>query len=161
MIGAVQLVAINYTQAELPRELANAINLLRSNPAVRLLDVYAASRARDRTISERSLAGVIDGSGEVLGGEIIRNVLRSARARRVRYSYTTDLSGFLVRGGPVIDLYDSLPPGTNAVLLLIEHRWSQPLEDAMRNTSASPLADGWVGREELHEAGYTMNDVPA
>jgi hypothetical protein len=152
-----QIIAIGYKQAELPSEVARQINLLRSHPAVRLLDVYAVSRAKNRTIAEHPIDGVTSDRG----GEIIKNVLSSARSRRVRYSYTTDLSGFLVQGGPVIDLYESLPVATNAVFLLIEHRWSQPLEESMRKGSIYPLADGWVGREELHSAGYAMNDIPA
>ena len=154
VIGAVQILAIGYRQDDLPQEIGQQITLLRSSDAVRLLDVYAISRARDRTITEHAIDGVSDWDGE-----LIRRMLRTAGASRVLNSYTTDSSGFLVQGTPIPDPKVSLPPGSNLVLLLIEHLWALPLEDAMRHGSAYPLAGGWAGREVLEDAGLTMKDT--
>jgi len=86
-------------------------------------------------------------------------MLRTAGASRVLNSYTTDSSGFLVQGTPIPDPKVSLPEGTSLVLLLIEHMWAQPLEDAMRHGSAFPLAGGWAGRDVLQAAGLAMNEA--
>lgn len=155
MIGAVQILAIGYKQAELPSRIVRQINLLRSSEAVSLLDVYAVKKAKDRTLTEVPIEE-IDG----WDGELIRSLLRSAGARRVFDSYVTDSSGFLVQGTSIPDLRISLPEGTTVVILLIEHIWARTLEEAMRDGSTFPLAGGWAGREALEEAGLSM-DAPA
>lgn len=154
MIGAVQIVALGYRQAELPTEIVNEINLLRSNDAVRLLDVYAIKKAKDRTITEQAVEEVNDWDGE-----LIRKMLRSAGASRVLNTYTTDTTGFLVQGTSIPDLGVSVPDGTNVIILLIEHVWANPLEDALRNGSAFPVAGGWAGRQALEKAGLAMDDT--
>ncbi|MFB6396499.1 hypothetical protein [Polymorphospora lycopeni] len=154
MIGAVQILAIGYKQAELPKEIGRQINLLRSSDAVRLLDVYAIHKARDRTITEQAIEAISDWDGN-----LIRKILTSAGAHRAFSSYTTDASGFLVQGTPIPDPTVSVPAGTNLVILLIEHLWAGPLQDAMRNGSAFPLAGGWAGRDVLQKAGLVMNDT--
>ncbi|WP_349878138.1 hypothetical protein ABIH81_29495 [Micromonospora sp. HUAS YX12] len=153
MIGAVQILALGYKQAELPKEIVHQINLLRSSDAVRLLDVYAISKAMNRTMTEHPIEEIEDWDGE-----LIRGLLRSAGASRVLSTYTTDSTGFLVQGTAIPDLKVSVPEGTNAIILLIEHLWAGSLESALREGSVFPLAGGWVGRDVLQVAGLTMNE---
>ncbi|GAA0376716.1 hypothetical protein GCM10009541_18960 [Micromonospora gifhornensis] len=154
MIGAVQVLALGYKQAELPKEIVNEINLLRSSDAVRLLDIYAINKGKDRTITEHAIEEINDWDGE-----LIRKMLRSAGASRVLNTYTTDSTGFLVQGTPIPDIGVSVPDGTNVIVLLIEHVWASPLEDALRDGSAFPVAGGWAGRQALQNAGLVMNDT--
>ncbi|MET7966815.1 hypothetical protein [Micromonospora sp. NPDC005305] len=153
MIGTVQILAIGYKQSRLPKAIEQQVSLLKSSPAVRLIDVYAIAKGKNRVLTEHG----IEAFGK-FDGEAIRQLLRSSGAARVISSYTVDSSGFLVQGTPIPDLKESIPPGTNAVILLIEHLWARPLEDAMRNGDAFPLAGGWAGRDALSDAGLGINE---
>ncbi|WP_431880406.1 hypothetical protein [Micromonospora marina] len=73
MIGAVQILALGYKQTELPEEIIHEINLLRSNDAVRLLDVYAINKAANRTMTEHGIEEIKDWDGA-----LIRGLLRTA-----------------------------------------------------------------------------------
>ena len=44
---------------------------------------------------------------------------------------------------------DVIPPGTMAVVALIEHRWAIPVGDAVRHAGGETLADAWVHPEDL------------
>jgi uncharacterized membrane protein len=44
---------------------------------------------------------------------------------------------------------DVIPPGSMAVVALIEHRWAIPLQDAVRRVGGMTLADAWVHPEDL------------
>ena len=153
VIGTVQILVIGYRQSRLPEAIEQEVSLLKSSPAVRLLDVYAIAKGKDRVLTEYG----IEAFGK-FDGEAIRRLLRSSGAARVISSYAVDSSGFLVQGTPIPDLKESVPPGTNAVILLIEHLWARPLEDAMRNGDAFPLAGGWAGRDALTEVGLGMDE---
>lgn len=153
VIGTVQILVIGYKQSSLPEAIEQQVSLLGSSPAVRLIDIYAIAKGKDRVLTEYEIQafGKFD-------GETIRRLLRSSGAARVISSYSADSSGFLVEGTSIPDLKESVPLGTNAVILLIEHLWARPLEDAMRNGDAFPLAGGWAGRDALTAAGLGMDE---
>ena len=70
-----------------------------------------------------------------------------------------DGRGFLFAGDVLPDPRDTLPNGSSAVLLALEHRWALPLRDAVLATSGSPLVDAWLGRDALRYVGLLRSDV--
>ena len=75
MIGATQILVLGYKQPELPVGIREQINQLRSNSAVRLVDVYGFNKAGNRVITEQAVSGLDDWDGV-----IIKRILESASA---------------------------------------------------------------------------------
>lgn len=153
MIGAVQIIVLGYNQPDLPTGIRNQINLLRTNPAIRIIDVYGICKSDNRVLAEQGILGLDDWDGA-----LIREILQSASASRVLHSYAEDRTGYLVPGGPIPDLKASVPAGSNIIVLLVEHLWANALETSLRDGSAFPVAGAWVGRQALENAGLALDD---
>jgi hypothetical protein len=44
---------------------------------------------------------------------------------------------------------DSIPPGTMAVVVLLEHRWAIPVRDAVQRAGGTTLADAWIHPDDI------------
>ncbi|MEU1812642.1 hypothetical protein O7622_22595 [Micromonospora sp. WMMD1076] len=153
MIGPVQLILIGYTQANLPRSVKQQIDSLRDNPGIRLLDVYQIDMDRKRILSE----GESEGPTPEMGA-IIKRLLTAAGAAATLGETALSGTGYLMHGDEIPDLRTHVTAGTHVVALLIEHRWANPLWNAVRKSTAFPITDGWMGREALQKAGLATNE---
>jgi mRNA degradation ribonuclease J1/J2 len=50
---------------------------------------------------------------------------------------------------------DTIPVGTTAAVVLLEHLWAIPLRDAIKNAGGVPLAESWITDDDLLAAGAT------
>ena len=54
---------------------------------------------------------------------------------------------------------DRIPPGTAALLLLIEHQWARELKGAIRNAGGVPIVQGFLTPEALLMVGAELRAV--
>ena len=48
---------------------------------------------------------------------------------------------------------DSIPPGTTAAIVILEHRWAIPLRNAITRAGGVALADRWLHPQDLLAVG--------
>jgi len=72
---------------------------------------------------------------------------------RVRIAETQD--GDAADTAALEEVADGLEPGTAAAIALLEHRWAIPLREAIARAGGQPIADVWVGPEDLARLGVS------
>src|SRR5262249_35438945 len=125
---------------------------------VRLIDALVMRKNRDGTLTQQPSpdplpeipsAGLISilldraGAETALASSASRSGTAGSRAGR----------GVIFRGEPIPDPRDTVPPGSHALALLIEHQWAALLHDALLQSNAAPVGDGWIGIDALEEMG--------
>jgi hypothetical protein len=85
-------------------------------------------------------------------------VLDQARARPMLAEPTLSgppphTRGVLFPADPLKDPRDVMPQGSNAVVLLLEHRWGARLRQAVADVGAYPVAGTWLSAAAVDELG--------
>jgi uncharacterized membrane protein len=128
--GPVELVAIGFPQAKVPVPVQTAIARAIASEVVRLLDLVVLRRSTD---GELIVVEVED-----LGDEIEITGL--------------DLPGSGLTGDDdIASIGEGIPPGTSAVVLVVEHSWARELVGAARDAGAVVLASERIPAEVVNE----------
>jgi hypothetical protein len=154
MIGPVQLLMIGFKDPELPSDVRHQVDDLRANPAVRLLDVQLYHKERG-VVSRQDVSGFTTDEQSGAGGIVDRMMTRTMAAE-VMSGGAPSGQGHLMRGDPIPDPTNDVPDNTNVLVIMLEHVWATPLFDSVRDTSAFPLTDAWLGRQSLARAGFDV-----
>jgi hypothetical protein len=67
--------------------------------------------------------------------------------------YSKALRTALIDESEVWDLAESIPNGSAAAIVLIEHLWAAPLRNAIARAGGVPVSDEWVHPLDLVEVG--------
>ena len=148
--GPVQIVVVGFDDLKLGNQVLAELRRLSSLEVVRLVDAVIVTKSRSGELvrvpatdptEETSQLGAIAGALLGLEDEIEEGTAGAASA-------SVEVLGFLgdERTWSVADV---IPPGTMAVVALIEHRWAIPVGDAVRHAGGETLADAWVHPEDL------------
>ena len=158
--GPVQIVVVGFDDLKLGDQVVAELRRLRSLEVVRLVDAVIVAKSRtgelvrvpatDPTQASSQLGAI---AGELLGleDEIEDGTGGAARA-------SVEVQGFL-GDERTWSVADAIPPGTMAVVALIEHRWAIPVGDAVRHAGGETLADAWIHPDDL--AAFTAVSAPA
>ena len=136
-----QLLAFGF-KADAPFEgqLVGALERLESGGALRILDVLFV--AADEATGELLAINLQGGTGG-LTAKLLDFRLDPAARRRASERTPEALR----------DLGGNLQPGTALAAVLVEHRWSQALEDAVSRVGGRPLACEYVDASTLSDLG--------
>jgi hypothetical protein len=154
MIGPVQLLMIGFKDPELPSDVRRTVDDLRANPAVKLLDVQVYHKERG-VASRQELSGFTT-EGQSGAGGLVDQMMTRTMASEVMSGGAPSGRGYLMRGDPIPDPTNDVPDNTNVLVLMLEHLWATPLFDSVRDSSAFPLTDAWLGRQSLAQAGLDV-----
>ncbi len=154
MIGPVQLLMIGFSEPELPADVRREVDDLRTNPAVRLLDVQIYHKERGQVTRQELSGFTTDSHSEA--GDVVDQIMTSAAASEVMAGGAPSGQGYLMRGDPIPDPRNDVPSDTNVLVLMLEHSWATPLFDSVRHSQAFPVADAWLGRQSLQKAGLDV-----
>jgi hypothetical protein len=128
--GPVQLLVLAFEGGEFKGAVRSELERLTEADTIRVLD--AVFVAKDADGSVRTLE-----AGEQ-GGRMLLRLLDGADT------------------GAEAQLEDaaaSIPAGTAAALLVIEHRWAVPLREAVASVGGKTVAQTWIGDDELSAVG--------
>jgi hypothetical protein len=158
--GPVQLNMFTFRGPQVPSDLGRVVDGLRMerHQGVRLLDALVLRRNNNGTMVQEPSP---DPLPEIHSAGLISKLLDRAEAEATMavgpspsetYESRTG-RGIIFRGERMPDPRDSLPPGSHALVLLIEHQWAAPLHDAILHSDASPAGNAWIGIDALQEVG--------
>jgi hypothetical protein len=138
----VQVVIIGFDGPAIPDEVRAAVADLPGRQDVRLVDALGLSRDRDGSIRRHDLPDLRPDEPSLRGA--LHKLLDEARSRPVLEDATLSGAprqdrGVLFKVDGLSDPRDVLPHGSNAVGLLLEHRWGAQLRGAVAHAGAYRL----------------------
>jgi uncharacterized membrane protein len=154
-IGPVQMLVLGFAEPEFTGKIAAEIDRLREHEFVRILDavvvhkddageitaVQASDLTTDEAIEVGALAGALIGLGE---GDAEAGAVAGA---------LEGADGHVIPDEEVWYVADTIPAGSAAAVLLIEHLWAIPLRDAIVDAGGIALTDEWIHPADLVAAG--------
>ena len=142
------MVVIGFPDAEFRGETIRALTNLRGRGVIRLIDalfvrkdgqgqISASMRESDLTLHEREALGAVVGGllGVMAGGDQESEALGATLAAQ---AIADGAFGFGI--GDLQNVKERIPPGTAALLLLVEHQWARELKGAIETRRCSDRA---------------------
>jgi uncharacterized membrane protein len=138
-VGPLQLIVIRYEGDRVDDAIGRELSTLEQERAVRVVDLALVGRSADAPPRVRRVRDFTDAELEPFRGA------------------TGDLMG-LLRPTLLEDVAADLPPGTTALVALVDHTWTTGLRDAVRRSGGELVTDAFLAPEtvdalnaELHE----------
>ena len=113
-------------------------------------------RESDLTLHEREALGAVVGGmlGVMAGGDQESEALGATLAAQ---AIADGAFGFGI--GDLQNVKERIPPGTAALLLLVEHQWARELKGAIRKHGGVPIVQGFLTPEALVMVGAELRAV--
>ncbi len=138
-VGPLQLIVIRYEGDRVDDAIGRELSTLEQERAVRVVDLALVGRSADAPPRVRRVRDFTDVELEPFRGAM------------------GDLMG-LLRPTLLDDVAADLPPGTTALVALVDHTWTTGLRDAVRRSGGELVTDAFLAPEtvdalnaELHE----------
>lgn len=156
-MGPVQMLVLGFAEPDFTGKIAAELERLREHDFVRIVDALvvqkdddgdiAALQASDLTTDEAMEMGAIAGALIGFGyGEEAAQVGAELGAAE-------GADGHLIPDEEVWYVADSIPNGSAAAIILLEHLWAIPLRDAIVEAGGIALADEWIHAGDLLAVG--------
>lgn len=153
MSGPLQVLAVGFgPEADFEGRVLAEVDRLEGRGIVRVLDMLVVAKGDDGTV-DRLVIGDDEDYGALLAG-----VLPSVGSGPTEAT-VAGVEGF----GPVDArvLADSLAPGTALAFVLVEHRWAEPLFEAIADSDGVLLAEGFLTPSTVLHVGAEMAAMDA
>ncbi|MEI7593211.1 MAG: DUF6325 family protein [Actinomycetes bacterium] len=155
--GPVQMLILEFDNDAMSSEILPELNRLRDADLIRLIDLLIVEKAADGSIVavETSDLGTEEAMEfGAIAGALIGLGIDGEEGAEVGAVLGAEMAadGSLL-DGDVWYVADAIPPGSMAVIALIEHTWAIPLRTAIKNSGGIALADEWIHPEDLIAIG--------
>jgi hypothetical protein len=155
-LGPVQIVVIGLCDAQLVAGLVPEVRRLRDCPGIRLIDLVLVHKDE----SGRLVKVAVHEAEPAEFGEVAELLVGTGAVAEqgLWVGAAAGAGSGLGTDGPTEAwaVSDSIPPGTTAAVLLIEHRWAIPLRSAVVRVHGFALEDTWVRTVDLIETGTAL-----
>jgi uncharacterized membrane protein len=159
-MGPVQMLVLGFVEPDFTGKIAAEIDRLREHEFVRIIDALVVQKddagdmtvlqASDLTIDEATEMGALAGALVGFGyGNTEAGAVAGAAA---------GADGHLIPDEQAWYVADTIPNGTTAAIVLLEHLWAIPLRDAITDAGGVALADEWIHPSDLVAAGLAAAD---
>jgi len=152
------MMVIGFPEPNFTGEIVAELNRLREHEFVRIIDalvvqkdddgnitaVQASDLSQDEAMEMGAIAGALVGFG--YGGE-------DALEAGSELGAAAGEDGHLIPDEEVWYVADTIPNGSVAAVLVLEHLWAIPLRDAIVGAGGIALADEWIHASDLVAAG--------
>jgi Family of unknown function (DUF6325) len=144
MTGPVQVLVVGFEHPDFTGEVMAELARLTGAGIVRVVDVLLVTRTEDGTFETLPAPpGFPPGAGElaarILGGP--DDVAVPTPVEEHQWS-----------------LADAVAAGTSAAVALIEHRWAEPLREAIYRAGGTPLDETWLSPEDVDRVTALVQD---
>jgi len=129
-IGSLEYVVISFEDDQFTHEILPELNAIQEKGLIRVVDLLFVIKDTDNTVTISEVSELSD--EELLAYEGIAG----------------DLMG-LFTAEDIERLAEEIPPGTSAVIILLEHTWATGLAEAVRRAGGALLTGGLVTPEAL------------
>ena len=129
-IGSLEYVVIGLEDDQFAHEIQPELNAIQEKGHIRVVDLLFVIKETDNTVTLREVSERSDEELEAYEG------------------IAGDLMGLLT-AEDVERLAEEIPPGTSAVVILLEHTWATGLAEAVRRAGGTLFSGGMVTPEAL------------
>ena len=129
-IGSLEYVVIGLEDDQFAHEILPELNAIQEKGHIRVVDLLFVIKETDNTVTLREVSERSDEELEAYEG------------------IAGDLMGLLT-AEDVERLAEEIPPGTSAVIILLEHTWATGLAEAVRRAGGTLFSGGMVTPEAL------------
>ncbi|MEI7860051.1 MAG: hypothetical protein WCI26_09515 [Acidimicrobiales bacterium] len=154
-MGPVQMLVLGFSEPEFTGKIAAELDKLREHEFVRIIDALVVNKADDGTVTALQVSdlttdeamemGAIAGALVGLGvGDPEDGALLGA---------IEGADGHLIPDEEMWFVADSIPNGSVAAILLLEHLWAIPLRNSIVEAGGIALTDEWIHPADLVAVG--------
>jgi len=140
-MGPVQVLVVGFEEPAFEGRIMEELERLKDQDVVRLVSLVVVHKHDDGTVERLTASDVSEGeerSGLAAALAGLGEDLEDARADA---------------DGDYWYIDDTIPPGSAAAIVVLEHRWAASLREAIGDAGGRPLADAWVHPADLEGAG--------
>ncbi len=162
--GPVQMLVVGFDEPNFTGKIAAELDRLREHDVIRLVDmlvvekddagnitaVQASDLSQDEAMEFGAIAGALIGFGAEGEEGIEAGAIAGAEALE---------DGHAISEEEVWYVEDTIPNGSAAAVVLIEHRWAIPLRDAIVDAGGIALADEWLHPADLVAVGLAAAEA--
>ena len=154
-IGPVQMLVLGFAEPEFTGKIVAELDKLREHAFVRVLDALVVEKDDDGEITAVQLSDLsVDEAMELgaLAGALVGLGVGDAEDG-AELGALEGADGHVIPDEEAWYVADTIPPGSVAAVLLLEHLWAIPFRDAIVDAGGIALADEWIHPADLVAAG--------
>ena len=157
-LGPVQIIVVGMADAHLALELLPELHRLRDLDGIRLIDLVLLDKDEEGRLRRLDFGRAADRPAGF--GDLVERLVGLGPDGEQGLSVGPGAGAASRPAGPgptqTWAVSDSIPPGTPAVVLLIEHPWAIPLRHAIDRAGGFALEDTWVHPGDLIARGAAL-----
>ena len=154
-IGPVQMLVLGFSEPEFTGKIAAELDKLREHEFVRIVDALVVNKDDDGQITALQVSDLTSDEAMEMGA--IAGALVGLGAGDLEAGAAAGAAegadGHLIPDEEAWYVADTIPNGSAAAILLLEHRWAAPFRDAIVDAGGIALADEWIHPEDLVAVG--------
>ena len=159
-MGPVQVLVVGFGEdAEFKGAALDELRRLREHDIVRVIDLLVIHHNEDGSVEKLEFADHEElAELGAIAGALIGFGAAGAEGAEVGAEAGAELGDKdeLYDDAEVWYLADSIPPGTTAAIVILEHRWAIPLRNAIAEAGGVALADKWLHPQDLLAVGAEL-----
>jgi uncharacterized membrane protein len=136
-IGPLEYVVLGFEDQKFTSEVLPELNAIQENGLIQVVDLLFVSKAADGTVTAREVSELNDEALQAYTG------------------LAEELTG-LFTAQDVEQLAREIPPGTSAVIVLLEHTWTLRLAEAVRRAGGMLFTGGIVTPDALEKVSAEL-----
>jgi len=163
-IGPVQMLVLGFAEPNFTGKIAAELDRLRHLEFIKIVDALVVNKDENGDITALQVTDLTEGEAQELGeiaGALIGLGYGTEEAVEAGAELGTEAmaDGHLI---PEVDAWyvaDSIPNGSAAAIVLLEHLWAIPLRNAIVDAGGIALADEWIHPKDLIAVGVAAAEA--
>jgi uncharacterized membrane protein len=157
-IGPVQMLVLGFSEPNFTGKIAAELDRLRGLDFIKIVDALVVNKDDDGEITAVQVSDLTPDEATEMGavaGALIGFGYgdEDAAAEGALAGAAAMEDGHLIPDEEVWYVADTIPNGSAAAVILIEHLWAIPLRDAIVSAGGIALADEWIHAADLVAVG--------
>jgi uncharacterized membrane protein len=154
-IGPVQMLVLGFSEPEFTGKIAAELDRLREHEFVRVVDALVVNKDDNGEITALQVSDLSPAEAMEMGaiaGALVGLGAGDAEAG-AEAGAAEGADGHLIPDEEAWFVADTIPNGSAAAILLLEHRWAIPFRDSIVDAGGVALADEWIHPVDLVAVG--------
>ena len=154
-MGPVQMMVLGFSEPEFTGKIAAELDKLREHEFVRIVDALVVKKADNGDITALQVSDLTADEATEMGaiaGALVGLGAGDAEAG-AELGALEAADGHLIPDEEAWYVAETIPNGSAAAILLLEHLWAIPLRDAIVDAGGIALADEWIHPADLVAIG--------
>jgi uncharacterized membrane protein len=154
-IGPVQMLVLGFSEPEFTGKIAAELDRLREHEFVRVVDALVVNKDDNGEITALQVSDLSPDEAMEMGaiaGALVGLGAGDAEAG-AEAGAAEGADGHLIPDEEAWFVADTIPNGSAAAILLLEHRWAIPFRDSIVDAGGVALADEWIHPVDLVAVG--------